>query len=84
MEKVIHKMTGAVVDRYGIKERGFLEAGYKADITVFDPEGLKVYPEEPGRKADGIRYVFVNGQCAVDPEGFHPQRSGQLILKKKA
>ena len=84
MEKVIHKMTGAVVERYGIHDRGILEAGYKADITVFDPEGLKVYPDEPGRKPDGIRYVFVNGKCAVDENGFRAERAGELILKKKS
>lgn len=83
LERVIHKMTGAVVERYGIRDRGILEAGYKADVTVFDPEGLKVYPDEPGRKAEGIRYVFVNGKCAVDTEGFRGLRCGELILKIK-
>ena len=84
LEKVIHKMTGAVVKRYGITDRGVLEAGCKADITVFDPDGLKVYPDEPGRRADGIHYVFVNGKCVVGPDGFGGDRAGQLILKSKA
>lgn len=82
MEKIIHKMTGKIAQRYGIGERGTLQAGNYADITVFDPEGLKVFPEEPGRSAEGIRYVAVNGQLAMDGGEYLTQRSGEVILKK--
>lgn len=82
MEKIIHKMTGKIAQRYGIGERGTLEAGNYADITVFDPEGLKVFPEEPGRSAEGIRYVAVNGQLAMDGGEYLTQRSGEVILRK--
>lgn len=82
MEKIIHKMTGKIAQRYGIAERGTLQAGNYADITVFDPEGLKVFPEEPGRSAEGIRYVAVNGQLAMDGGEYLTQRSGEVILKK--
>lgn len=83
MEKVIHKMTGKTAQRFGIRERGTLQVGNYADITVFDPEGLKVFPEEPGRSAEGIRYVAVNGQLAMDDGQYLTQRGGQMILKGK-
>lgn len=82
MEKIIHKMTGKIAQRYGIGERGTLQAGNYADITVFDPEGLKVFPKEPGRSAEGIRYVAVNGQLAMDGGEYLTQRSGEVILRK--
>ena len=83
MEKVIHTMTGKTAQRFGIRERGTLQVGNYADITVFDPEGLKVFPEEPGRSAEGIRYVAVNGQLAMDDGQYLTQRGGQMILKDK-
>ena len=82
LEKVIYKMTGAIAKRYGFEGRGVLTAGNCADVTVFDPKGLRVYPEEPGRKADGIRYVYVNGSCVVDGGSFIPSRAGELLLRK--
>ena len=42
VEKIVRKMTGATADRYGIAERGYLKAGYKADLTVLDTKALSV------------------------------------------
>ncbi len=82
MEQVIHKMTGKTAERFGLSGRGILAPGNMADVTVFDPEGLRVYPREPGRSADGIRYVFINGRCAVDDGQFKPVRAGELLLRE--
>ncbi len=82
MEKVIHKMTGKTAARFGLPQRGTLQAGNFADITVFDPEGLKVFPDEPGRSGEGIRYVAVNGQLAMENGEYLTQHSGEVILKK--
>jgi N-acyl-D-amino-acid deacylase len=83
-EKVINKMTWKTAQRFGFEQRGKLEAGFFADVTIFDPNGLKVYPEDPGKSADGIRYVFVNGEAAVDNGSFTGAHNGSMVLKKRA
>lgn len=64
LHKVVHKMTGATAARYGLRDRGLLQAGYAADITVFDPETIAPDGEEP-RRPLGIRGVYVNGRVIV-------------------
>lgn len=82
LEQVIHKMTGKTAARFGFTERGTLAAGAMADVTVFDLDGLRVFPAEPGRSAEGIRYVFINGVCVLDGGEFKPRRAGELVLRK--
>ncbi len=82
LEKVIHKMTGKTAARFGLTDRGVLRCGAKADVTVFCPGELQVYPEEPGRFAEGIRQVFVNGSCVLDNGVLAEARSGEVILRK--
>ena len=58
-------MTGATADRFGIKERGYLRAGYFADLTVFDEDALKNGTPDQ-EQSFGIEKVFVNGKLVVD------------------
>ena len=58
-------MTGAIADRFQIRERGYLRPGYYADLTVFDEEALRT--GVPDREEPfGIRKVFVNGRLVLD------------------
>jgi N-acyl-D-amino-acid deacylase len=67
MEEAVHKMTGAVAKRFGIDDRGILEEGKAADVTVFDWETVGDDPESgsPNASPLGIDYVFVNGKKIV-------------------
>ena len=81
-EKVVRKMTGATADRYKIPERGYLKPGYKADLTVFDPNKWSVDEKTPDKKPGGIEYVFVNGCAAVENGQYIGATSGRVVLKK--
>ena len=65
MQNTIRKMTGAVADRFSIKERGLIKAGYFADLTVFDENKLRegVTDQE---KSFGIEKVYINGINVLD------------------
>lgn len=82
VENVVRKMTGATVDRFDIKDRGYLKEGYKADITVLDFDNMSVNIKVPDEKPVGIKYVYVNGQAAVVDSNFVGVKSGSVILKK--
>ena len=82
-EKVVHKMTGATVDRYGISSRGYLKEGYKADITIIDSDKLSVDEKKPDTTPKGIEYVFVNGKAVIRNGEFIGGQNGVVILKNK-
>lgn len=81
-EKIVRKMTGATVDRFGIRERGYLRPGYKADITVLDVNTMRVDEKKPDSNPGGIVHVFVNGQPVLRNGSYLGGRNGEIILKK--
>ena len=67
MPNTIRKMTGAVADRFSIKERGYIKPGYYADITVFDEAKLR--DGQPDQEQSfGIEKVYINGIKVLDGE----------------
>jgi len=81
LETIIHKMSGKTAERFGLHERGAIQTGNFADITVFDFEGLAVDLETPDARPKGIKHVLVNGNVVVDDEIYRPLACGQMILK---
>ncbi len=68
VEDAIRRMTSASADRFGLKDRGRLEAGKAADVVVFDPQTIAEAPpvgQSPAGKPTGIRHVFLNGTHVV-------------------
>ena len=60
MSNTIRKMTGAVADRFSIKDRGYIKPGFYADITIFDETKLR--NGKPDREMSfGIEKVYING-----------------------
>lgn len=60
MPNTIRKMTGAVADRFSIKDRGYIKPGYYADITVFNESKLRDgIPDQ--ESSFGIEQVYING-----------------------
>jgi dihydroorotase/N-acyl-D-amino-acid deacylase len=83
LETAIHKMTGLPAARLGLKGRGILNAGFFADLVLFDPETVqdRATYEESRRYPDGIPYVLVNGRVVVD-SGEHTGRLAGVPLRR--
>ena len=65
MPNTIRKMTGAVADRFSIKERGYIKPGFYADLTIFDEAKLR--DGEPDQERSfGIEKVYINGIMVLD------------------
>jgi len=81
LEAAIHKMTGGPAARVGFRDRGILKAGNFADITIFDPQRVidRATFEMPNQYPEGIEYVLINGQIAVDGGQRTKALAGQII-----
>jgi N-acyl-D-amino-acid deacylase len=81
LEQGIRKMTSLPAQRERLLNRGLLKEGYFADITIFDPASLKDVATytEPARLANGVKYVFVNGQLELEDGKLTGRTSGQVL-----
>lgn len=64
LEEAIRRLTSFPAGTLGIPDRGLLEAGYFADIVVFDPATITDHAtyDEPHQYSTGVVHVFVNGE----------------------
>lgn len=63
LEEAVRKMTAAVADRLGLRDRGLLRAGSYADVVLLDPATVadRATFADPHRLSVGVRDVWVNG-----------------------
>ena len=63
LEDAVRKMTGAVADRLGLRQRGHLRAGYYADVVLFDPHTVsdRATFADSHQLSEGVQDVWVNG-----------------------
>lgn len=68
LEEAIRKMTSMPAERLGLKDRGQIKKGMKADLVIFDPEKVidRATFTEPQLLSGGIEMVFVNGEKVWD------------------
>jgi N-acyl-D-aspartate/D-glutamate deacylase len=68
LEDAVRKMTSLNAAKLGLRDRGWLQAGAFADITIFDEKRIvdRSTYEEPFQYSEGIEYVIVNGQLVLD------------------
>jgi N-acyl-D-amino-acid deacylase len=68
LSRMIHASSGMPARVFGLEGRGVITEGAYADIAVFDLEQVRDVATflEPTELATGMRYVFVNGQLAID------------------
>jgi N-acyl-D-amino-acid deacylase len=79
----VKKMTSMPADQIGLKDRGRIARGMKADIVVFDAERVKDVAtfDDPHRYATGIQYVMVNGELVVENGKHTGARPGQMLRR---
>jgi N-acyl-D-aspartate/D-glutamate deacylase len=72
LEEVVRRQTSATATAVGLRDRGVLAPGYRADVNVVDFDALRIHPPElafdlPGgskrllQRATGYRHTFVAG-----------------------
>jgi N-acyl-D-amino-acid deacylase len=90
IEMLVHKQTLATAAVYGLKDRGVLAQGMKADINVIDFESLDLHAPEVAydlptggrrllQRAIGYRHTFVSGVEVIHHDELTGATPGRLI-----
>lgn len=90
LEWMVHRQTRQTAELFGLRDRGLLTPGLRADINVLDYDALTVdaprmahdFPTGARRfvqHASGYAYTVQNGQVTVEHDEFTGARPGQLI-----
>jgi len=81
LAEAIRKMTSWPAMRMRLSDRGLIREGLWADAVVFDYDTIQdrsTY-EQPNTYPDGIDWVLVNGEVAIDHGRHTGVRSGRVI-----
>jgi N-acyl-D-amino-acid deacylase len=85
LTEAIRKMTSLPAARLGLRDRGIIRLGMKADLVLFDPATVidRSTFEQPRLRARGIYRVFVNGRPVWTGDSPDGPRPG-IVLERRA
>lgn len=83
LEEGIRRITGLPASRLGLKDRGRIAEGMRADIVVFNPGQVteKGTDKEPRQYPEGFSWVFVNGTAAMKEGKLTLSGTGEVIRR---
>ncbi|HWG20917.1 MAG TPA: D-aminoacylase [Terracidiphilus sp.] len=83
LAQAVRKMTGLPADRFGLEGRGYVRAGYWADLVLFDAQRVMdtATYADPVRRAQGIASVWVNGVLTYTADGLTGERGGRFLAR---
>ncbi len=82
-EAVIRNLTGLAADVAHLDGVGYLKEGMHADICVIDYDHVKANSDyiHPYRKNEGVEYVLVSGQVALERGETTGVRAGRVLKR---
>jgi N-acyl-D-amino-acid deacylase len=81
VEHAVRAATSLPAQILGLRDRGMVREGFKADLVVFDLKAIKDTATffEPHQYAEGIAYVLVGGTFVKDEGELTWERPGRVI-----
>lgn len=81
LETAVRSMTSLSAGVMGLPDRGIIRTGAVADLVVFDLARLRdrATYDDPHQYCEGMVYVLVNGELAIDREEFTDVMSGVVL-----
>ena len=83
LESAVRKSTSMAADQAGLRDRGRVARGKKADLVVFDAGRIRdgATFEAPQTYPEGIVHVLVNGVLAVESGAQSAARPGRVLRR---
>jgi N-acyl-D-amino-acid deacylase len=83
LEAAIRKLTGLAADTFGFADHGYLLAGKRANLVVFDPATVSdpATFEDPVQYPKGIPHVIVGGKAVVRDNQITGERPGRVLRR---
>ena len=83
LEEAVHKMTGMIAKKVGLKDRGVIRSGARADLVLFDPASIEDRSSysDPRQAPSGLAHVFVNGAWTVKDGQHTGARAGKVLAR---
>jgi N-acyl-D-amino-acid deacylase len=84
LEDAIRRMTSLPARTFGFRHRGLVQAGYAADLVLFDPARVqdKATFEQPHQYSEGFDLVMVNGRIAAENGSATGVMAGQIVRNR--
>lgn len=84
LEEAIRKMSAMQAKRLGLKDRGLIKKGMKADLVLFDKDKVSDRNTftEPQILSEGIELVWVNGKTVWADGKVTGTLSGEILRRK--
>jgi N-acyl-D-amino-acid deacylase len=81
----IRSMTSLPAQVFALKDRGQVRSGAFADLLIFDPAKVNDAATylEPHQLAEGMVYIFVNGEVVRDNGKFTPALAGRVLVPER-
>lgn len=81
LEQSIRSATGLPADILSVSQRGYVKAGYYADLVVLDPEKYRDQAtyDKPHQYSTGVVYLFVNGVPTIEKSQFTNRLAGLAL-----
>jgi N-acyl-D-aspartate/D-glutamate deacylase len=81
LEQIVQRMTQNPAERFGLTDRGVIRKGKFADLVIFDEKNVtdRSSFEDPALHPEGVPYVIVNGEIAVENESVTGTLAGYAI-----
>lgn len=82
-QEAIQKITSGPAKKLKLYGRGAIMKGNYADLVIFDPQKIKdrATYKNPYQYPEGIEWVIINGQIAVENGNFTGIKAGKILRK---
>ena len=81
LTEAIRRLTSLPATQFSLVDRGRLQRGAMADITIFDPASIQDHAtyDRPQQYATGVSHVIVNGSIALRDGEHTNARPGRVV-----
>ena len=83
-EEAVRKITSLPAEYFNLLGRGRIEAGFKADLVLFESEKIKPMAtyNNPMEFSKGVKHLWVNGKQLIESGVINDKRPGEVLRNR--